>query len=406
MRIALVFGFAPPESGACAVRAMSFARHFQLLGHEVRVFAARREGVSEGVFEGVPVVRTPHKRLFALVREFRQWTPDVVLASTGPSVVAFGGVLAAKLVRRPVMLDVRDLELYFLCAYGAVRRGSLKYDALKFFESFSLRFAQRVTSVTESVSESLVRTYRVPPQKILLAPNGVDAERFQRNAERGAMVRQQLEVPVSSPLLTFAGTPGPFELPELLTACAPRLTARFNAHFLFLIAAAKGTWAERYVDELRDTAEKLGVSKFCRFVDGVPNAQVADYLSAADIALNPNPSAYPHAIPVKTHEYLCCELPLACKSTAGSELERFMAQRDVGFCARTWEEFADKLEQAVACLDEFRVKGKQGPQACYRRSETNRMVLNELERLAQLTPESAKNAEKKGREWERERRGA
>ncbi|MCS6863256.1 MAG: glycosyltransferase family 4 protein [Abditibacteriales bacterium] len=379
MKIALVFGFAPPEPGACAVRAMSFARHFQQAGHEVRVFAARRAGVSEGVFDGVPVVRTPRQQPLALVRAFQRWTPDVVLASTGPSVCAFGGVLAARWLRRPVMLDVRDLELYFLCAYGAVRRGSLKYFALKFFESFSLRCAQRVSSVTESVSEALVRTYRVPPQKILLAPNGVDAERFQRNEERGAKVRQQLNVPASSPLLVFAGTPGPFELPQLLTACAPRLTKRFNAHFLFLIAAAKGTWAERYVDELRDTAEQLGVSRFCRFVDGVPNAQVADYLSAADVALNPNPSAYPHAMPVKTHEYLCCELPLACKSTAGSELERFMSQRDVGFCARTWAEFADQLEQAVAHLDEFRAKGKQGPQVCYRRSETNRLVLSALE---------------------------
>jgi glycosyltransferase involved in cell wall biosynthesis len=395
MKIALVFGFAPPEPGACAVRAMSFARHFQREGHEVRVFAARRAGVSEGVFDGVPVVRTPSKRPLALVREFRQWTPDVVLASTGPSVVAFGGVLAAWGLRRPVMLDVRDLELYFLCAYGTVRRGSLKYCALRFFESFSLRFAHKVASVTESVGESLARTYRVPPQKIILAPNGVEAERFQRNEHRGAIVRQRLNVPASSPLLIFAGTPGPFELPQLLTACAPRLTGKFNAHFLFLIAAAKGTWAERYVEELRDTAEKLGVSRFCRFVDGVPNAQVADYLSAADIALNPNPSAYPHALPVKTHEYLCCELPLACKSPAGSELERFMAQRDVGFCARTWEEFADKLEQAVARLDEFRAKGKRGPQACYRRSETNRRVLSELERLARWT------TEKKGREWER-----
>lgn len=385
MKIALVFGFAAPEPGACAVRAMSFARHFQRAGHEVRVFAAQREGVSEGVFEGVPVVRTPRKRPLALVRELKRWMPDVVLASTGPSVFAFGGVLAARWLRRPVMLDVRDLELYFLCAYGAVRRGSLKYFALRFFESFSLRCAQRVASVTESVSEALVRMYRVPPEKIILAPNGVDVERFQRNAERGAMVRQQLEIPASAPLLIFAGTPGPFELPELLTACAPRLTTKFNAHFLFLIAATKGTWAERYVDDLRDTAEKLGVKPFCRFVDGVPNAQVADYLSAADIALNPNPSAYPHAIPVKTHEYLCCELPLACKSPAGSELERFMAQRDVGFCARTWEELADRLEQAVAHLEEFRAKGTQGPQVCHRRSETNRVVLNELERLAELT---------------------
>ncbi len=111
---------------------------------------------------------------------------------------------------------------------------------------------------------------------------------------------------------------------------------------------------------------------------GVPNAQVADYLSAANIALNPNLSAHAHAIPVKTHEYLCCELPLACKSTEGSELERFMAQRDVGFSVRTWEEFADQLEESVAHLDEFCRKGKQGPQASYRRSETNRLVLSVL----------------------------
>ncbi len=383
MRIALIFGYAPPETGACCVRAMSFARHFQKAGHEVRIFAARREGVAEGVYDGVPVVRFSRKNPFAIVRQFARWTPDVVLASTGPSVVAFDGVLAAKALHRPALVDVRDLEVAFLCQCGAVRAGSLKYRALRFFESFALRQGHRVATVTESISEAIVRDYGVAPEKILLAPNGVDPEFFQRNEPRGATVRQELDIPDSVPVLIFAGTPGPFEFREMLTACAPRLTEKFNAHFIFLIAAVKGTWAHDYVDELRRTAADLGVEKHCHFVGGVPHAQVADYLSAADIALNPNPPAYWYTIPVKTHEYLACQLPLACKANAGSELERWIAQRDVGFCVRTWEEFGERLEYHVARLDDFRRKGQRGPQVCYRRSETNRLMLSELERLAE-----------------------
>jgi glycosyltransferase involved in cell wall biosynthesis len=385
MRIALIFGYAPPETGACSVRANSFARYFQQAGHDVRVFASQRDGVNAGVFDGVSVARFPRKRPLALVRQFARWTPDVVLSSTGPSVVAFHGVLAAQLFRRPAMLDVRDLELYFLCAYGRVKQGSLKHRALRFFEAFSLRYAQRVASVTASVSDALVREYGVSSDKIFLAPNGVDGDLFQRDEQRGAQVRQQLNLPLACPVLIFSGTPGPYGLPDLLAACAPRLTQKFNAHFVFLIAAARGTWANQYVDELRRAAAALNVEPFCRFVEGVPNTQVADYLSAADVALNPNPTNYPHAIPVKTHEYLACELPLACKVTADSELERWLAGRDVGFSARAWTEFAEQLEDWVKRLDEFRRKGKQGSQACHRRSETNRFVLNELERLAKIT---------------------
>ncbi|RIK10340.1 MAG: hypothetical protein DCC49_03470 [Acidobacteria bacterium] len=194
MRVAFLWPYYPPEMGAASNRGTSLASFLKSKGCEVWVCAPEPSYlVSEDEPEPeVPVTRRiPARvrtrlgsRVLRLIMEAMAALAaipsalrlikksDVVVVSSPPLLFGLAGVIAARLVRKPVLLDVRDLWPDVLIESGEYRPGTLTRIAAT-AAKIAYRSATAVSVVTEG-SIAKIESKRVGREEILLAPNGVE----------------------------------------------------------------------------------------------------------------------------------------------------------------------------------------------------------------------------------------
>lgn len=184
----------PPEMGAASNRGASLAAFLKAKGCHVQVcvpepsyLVSRDEPEPE-----VPVTRRIPARvrtklgsrvLRLLMEAFAAIAAiptalrliknsDVVVVSSPPLLFGLAGVLVARLARKPVLLDVRDLWPDVLIESGEYRPGTLTRIA-----AIAARLAYRqatAVSVVTAGSVAKIEANGVARDKILLAPNGVE----------------------------------------------------------------------------------------------------------------------------------------------------------------------------------------------------------------------------------------
>ncbi len=207
MRILYVTQFYPPESIAPAFRASDHARYWKEWGNEVIVFTGlpnypsrklypgyTTQLFSEETIDGIKVFRSKEyigantslmKRAVNtgsfLVFGLLNWQlhkkeiakdMDIVLATTGTIFAGLLGYRMAKALKKPLVIEFRDLTYIQLQATGN-QAGSWKVRLVKGLELFLARNACRVIVVTDGLRDDLIRA-GIPAEKISVIPNGAD----------------------------------------------------------------------------------------------------------------------------------------------------------------------------------------------------------------------------------------
>ncbi len=156
-----------------------------------------------------------------------------------------------------------------------------------------------------TISEPLAERYRafgLPPEKILVLPDGVDLERF-GNALDKATARSELGISIDEPLAVYVGHLYEDRGIQDILAAANRLS---NVRFLLV----GGHDADLAAWRSRAGEMKLANVSFAGFVN---NSQVPKYLWAADILLMPYSTRCYTAewmSPLKLFEYMAAERPI------------------------------------------------------------------------------------------------
>lgn len=99
---------------------------------------------------------------------------DVVLASSGPVFTGLLGWLFSRLIRRPLVMEFRDITYRQMLATGSSPQ-SFQYKAIRALELWLSRKARRVVCATNGFKEVLMRD-GIDPDKIFVVTNGVDVE--------------------------------------------------------------------------------------------------------------------------------------------------------------------------------------------------------------------------------------
>lgn len=97
---------------------------------------------------------------------------DVVLATSGTVFAGYLGYRYAKKMKRPFVIEYRDLTYSQLLATGSSER-SMKYRGMKWLELMMARKASRVVVLTNSFKATLVED-GIAANKISVVPNGAD----------------------------------------------------------------------------------------------------------------------------------------------------------------------------------------------------------------------------------------
>jgi glycosyltransferase involved in cell wall biosynthesis len=149
---------------------------------------------------------------------------------------------------------------------------------LKWMDWFANNLSHIITANSSAVADDTSRRDGVNPRKIVVIPNGLDAEAFQRSSSERKMIRSSLGLAPSTIALGMVANLIPYKgHAELIDAMAV-LVARYPNIALLLIGEDRGIG-----EQLRARTKALGVEDQVIFTGG--RADVPALLSALDIGV-------------------------------------------------------------------------------------------------------------------------
>jgi len=210
------------------------------------------------------------------------------------------GIALAQQLEAPLVLSVHGLRLEESAAWGVSRPGWGKLTE-RWGEHPQLQAADLVACVSQGVAAA-VADRGVPEDRILITPNGVDAEHFRPSPHRDRL-RRELGLEGSF-VLGWSGSFRGFHGLELALEAMARL--RDADHHVSLLLIGDGELR----GDLEQRVEEAGLDSVV-FTGSVAHHDMPGYLSACDAGLVLSSGVGPfHYSPVKLREYMACGLPV------------------------------------------------------------------------------------------------
>jgi glycosyltransferase involved in cell wall biosynthesis len=287
----------------CRVHIEEMVASLRGLGHEVMVVApheARAEPGREETASWIPWLRRQLPKassealefaysLYAFLRLYNayiRFQPDVLYERY--NLFTPTGAWLGRLTRLPVLLEVNAPMVAERSEHGGLALTRLA----DWTERLAWRTADRVLPVTKALAQ-YIQAKDVPEDRIVVIPNGIKLADFPDHLDGDtAKTRLGLDGKI---ILGFIGFMREWHGLERAIEVLAHPTAPPELHLLLV-----GDGPARTIIE--SLAEKLGVSAKLTITGFLPHEDVASYLAAFDIALQP--AATPYASPLKLFEYL------------------------------------------------------------------------------------------------------
>lgn len=291
---------------------------------------------------GVQVLRAPHfippadavtaKNRIQMELSFafnagRWWIPlffrrrfDVVLAICPPVQLGLWPWLYRLIRRVPWVFHIQDLQVDAAFRLGMLK-GGMVGKLLYAVESFLLRHATRVSTITEAMRQRIADK-GVPVEKQWLVPNWANLEQVQP-LPRDNDFRRELGLAADSVLFVAAGNMGKKQGLELLLEAAEQL--RDQPRFQFLLV---GSGADR--PRLESLAESKQLANV-RFLPVQPLEKLAAMLAAADVHLViQKRNAADLVMPSKLTNILAAGRPAIATAEPGTALHQVLTDHQAG----------------------------------------------------------------------------
>lgn len=404
MRILYLSQYFPPEVGATQNRAYEMARNMVLAGHQVTVITEvpnHPKGIIPPEYRGklyerdtldeIEVIRvwvktSPVKTLRTRLAFYISYMIasilaglllargkyDVIYASSPPLFVG-GAALALSFLRRlPMLFEVRDLWPESAIALEKLNNPTAIALGER-LEKACYQRAKQIIVVTKGIYNRLIeRGY--PPEKLTLITNGANIDTFHFKPEAREVIRARLGlqdkfVPI------FVGTHGLAQDMETILQAAARLSDYPDIHFL--LVGEGPTKAE-----MMAMAQGMGLTNLT-FHPEIPQAQVPEFFSAADIALAPLRRAdlFLGALPVKMFDAWACQRPLVLGVDGEARQVLTEAQAGIYVEPENPEAFAAavlELKNNPTCAQQMGLNGRRIVVEQYSRQAQARQLMDVL----------------------------
>jgi glycosyltransferase involved in cell wall biosynthesis len=287
--------------GAEGIHIHEMVEAFQGLGHSVQVQALAKPsargsghtGLLSTIRGSLPPILYETGALGFNVPEYlwvrkvlRQARPDFVYKRH--ALYDVGAILAAKTERVPLVLEVNR-------PYSA--HSYYDFEPLNFVQAAArlelLAFKQASLIVVVSTPlKSFVLNRGVPPEKVLLTPNGANPARFVNNPEDGDAVRQRLGIG-DAMVVGWVGILREWHRVDLL------IDAMSTLPCMRLLVIGDGPDKPR----LEALTREKGLDSSVVFTGRIPHAEMPRYISALDVAVASDDRTG-FASPMKLLEYM------------------------------------------------------------------------------------------------------
>lgn len=403
MKFVLLTQYYTPEIGGAPVFLASLAVELKRQGHEVKVVTALPNYPTGKIFpefrgkfvvreerEGIPVFRTwvyaaqSASMIPRLTNYFSfclssllsfRWVgqPDVIFVDSPPLFLALTGLLLARIKGIPWVMNVSDLWPDAVADSGLVR-SKLLLSLAKKLEAFLYRTADFVGSVTEGICEILVNEKRVPRNKVLFLPIGVDTRLFRPGpADIGLLEQHKL---AGKSVFMYAGTLGHSYGLSMILKAADRLKDRPDIVFVLL-----GDGPVR--EQLQGESAQLGLTNVT-FVPPLPLAEMPRWWSVcrgALVTLKDQP-VHESARPSKSLPPMASGVPIVFSGLG--EMARIIKDGAAGLVvpAEQLEPFVEAIRRLADDKALAHELGENGRRLCERELNWHAVVQNWLGQIS------------------------
>jgi glycosyltransferase involved in cell wall biosynthesis len=318
-----------PYQGGASVRTYQIAKNLVELGHEVHLLVHHPSSIGHATLEseceayeevdGIHVYRLPYFRpsyayyaasvpmmMFKALSIMSKESIDVVLSHNPPYIVGLASYKAAKLMGRPLVLNLHD-------PWGSKHHNKFEYHVGMFLEKLICRKADKITYAGKTIPKTLNSRHGIPLEKFVHVPNGADVERFEVAKKDVEKARKKYNIPKGKKIAFFVGSLAKWNGVQYIIDAA-RLSK--DKDLLFLVVGGG-----RDEEEIRKLAKGM---KNIRFTGLVSYDDVPALMNLADVCLAPFPRAqsvgweqYESLNPHLLLEYMACGKPIVASDLPG-----------------------------------------------------------------------------------------
>ena len=208
------------------------------------------------------------------------------------------------------------------------------------------RLPDRIAASSTGSLEIARDRFGIAPQRLRLVPDGTDVQAV--SEERAAELRADLGLPCGKLIVIYTGSlkrvKGLDALHATIAGCAAR---HLPVHFLIVGYP---------LQETREFLEDAGLDPYCALAGRVPFDEISEYLSLADVALEPKRSGSGEASG-KLLNYMAAGLPVVCFETSNNRA--MLGDSGCYASADGAEGLIDEIAGLSANLEHARALGQQ-----------------------------------------------
>jgi len=332
MHVLFLSHYFPPEVNAPATRTYEHCRRWVAAGHRVTVITCapncptgvvapgyKNSWLSREWVDGIRVLRvwtwlSPNKGFLGRTINYLSYmlcatlcamwvrNVDAIVATSPQFFCGWAGVLCRWILRRPLLLEIRDIWPESIVTVGAMKRSPVM-RVLEVLERRMYATAKQIVTVGDGYREQLIRR-GVPEEKIAVVPNGVDVSQFmpQRPTRQ---VRSQWRGD-GRLVCAYIGTVGMAHGLEVIVRAARKLKEAGRDDIVFWIV---GDGAER--SRLENVCRAEGLDQVV-FTGLVPKSKIAEVIASCDACLVHlrKTELFETVIPSKIFEIMAMNVPI------------------------------------------------------------------------------------------------
>jgi len=155
---------------------------------------------------------------------------------------------------------------------------------LTLIRNIEMTLSRKVIAVSESTRQDLIKNHGVPPEKIVVAYNGVDPEVF-RPIQSYLPVLQKYGLDGFERIILSIGAVQPRKGQLLMVECLPEILKVWPRTAYVNVGTA---YEQSFKDGLLGRARELGVSHAVRLLSGVPLGDLVALINAVDLCVHPS----------------------------------------------------------------------------------------------------------------------
>lgn len=239
-------------------------------------------------------------------RQVRLADPDICVIGHPSFITGVVGVIAAKLNRKPILLDYPDAWTSLAVETGGLR-SPLAIGLLRSIEAYVARAADRIVVITDSLARYVRALGASAP--IAVVSNGAELDRFKPpvDAPDRSGSRDRFRILFAGRLESWSGVR---EMVELVDAVVSHGGSNVEFHFVGDGGAAQA---------FRRQIAARGLSEHCRFDGFQPYWLMPEFIAACDLALLLFPDTQTTRVssPVKLFEYMAMGKPVIASNLPG-----------------------------------------------------------------------------------------